>query len=285
MTWVVGMPTTLGYSLGISDIRVTVGSAEFDCLQKIYPVGRFLALGFAGSVKIGFSMIDRLTELLTGPADSAWNPIAVAEWWQSDAKAVFDSHTDEQKNLGCELMLISADPFQNAGDVPWAMSYVHIFRSPDFASEMARPSGIVSIGSGSAFPACQEAVAQILAENDETANLTLMESGVPGNIATVLGFRLTEILQQAQPSGISAHLNYCWAYRGRVVIRTNDHARFGRQWTMMSAGSGILGEEENPQDGPFPGGTVFEMPPLAKSWNELQEMLNQIDLDAEGCMA
>lgn len=38
MTWIVGMPTLFGYSIGISDIRVTVNDhSEYDCLQKIYP--------------------------------------------------------------------------------------------------------------------------------------------------------------------------------------------------------------------------------------------------------
>ncbi|WP_260736442.1 hypothetical protein [Tunturiibacter lichenicola] len=57
MTWVVGIPTTFGYAFGISDVRVTLGDkTEIDCLQKIYPIGRYVAAAFAGSVKIGFAM-------------------------------------------------------------------------------------------------------------------------------------------------------------------------------------------------------------------------------------
>jgi hypothetical protein len=44
-----------GYGFGLSDIRVTLGDgSEVDCLQKIYPVARWVAAGFSGSVKIGF---------------------------------------------------------------------------------------------------------------------------------------------------------------------------------------------------------------------------------------
>ena len=54
MTWVVGMPTMFGYGIGISDVRITLADgSERDCLQKIYPVGRFLAMGLAGFVPIG----------------------------------------------------------------------------------------------------------------------------------------------------------------------------------------------------------------------------------------
>jgi len=185
-----------------------------------------------------------------------------------------------------DLMLISADPFRSAGEAPWGMSYVHIFRSPNFIAESVRPSGIASIGSGSQYPACRTAVEQIIAENDQSADLTLTESGAPGNIATVLGFRLTEILQQAQPAGISAHLNYCWAYPGRVVVRNNDHSRFGPTWTMMPTGSGILEpEEQRPPVGPYPGGTAFTMPSLATSWDELQTILKGRGVVAQQCTA
>jgi hypothetical protein len=45
------------YSIGISDIRVTLGDgSEYDCLQKIYPVTNSIAMGFAGSMQIGFMM-------------------------------------------------------------------------------------------------------------------------------------------------------------------------------------------------------------------------------------
>jgi len=37
MTWAVGTPTMFGYAFGISDVRVTLGGTEIDCLQKIYP--------------------------------------------------------------------------------------------------------------------------------------------------------------------------------------------------------------------------------------------------------
>lgn len=53
-----GLPTIFGYSGAIADVRVTCADGvEHDCLQKIYRVGSEIAMSFAGSVKIGFSML------------------------------------------------------------------------------------------------------------------------------------------------------------------------------------------------------------------------------------
>lgn len=61
MTWVIGMPFFAGYSLLLSDIRVTWGNGrEDDCLQKIYPIVPFIGMGFAGSVFAGFEMLDTM---------------------------------------------------------------------------------------------------------------------------------------------------------------------------------------------------------------------------------
>lgn len=91
MTWIVGAPTIFGYGFGISDVRVTFGDGtERDCLQKVHQVGQFIAGGFAGSVRIGFAMLETLAALLhTDNKESAWDPKAVAEWWPQDARDIF----------------------------------------------------------------------------------------------------------------------------------------------------------------------------------------------------
>jgi len=65
MTWIVGTGTMFGHAVLASDIHATLkyGKGEehyIDCLQKIYPLGKFVVGGFAGSVKIGFSIISSL---------------------------------------------------------------------------------------------------------------------------------------------------------------------------------------------------------------------------------
>lgn len=94
MTWVVGMPTIIGGSVGLSDVRVTLqpndgGPAiEFDGVQKIFGIGHFIALAFSGSIQIGFAMVQALARLLQPPGwqEEAWDPLEVAKWWPSDAR-------------------------------------------------------------------------------------------------------------------------------------------------------------------------------------------------------
>ncbi len=79
MTWIVGTPALFGYGFGISDVRVTFGDdTEVDCLQKIHPVGQWIAAGFAGSVQIGFAMVNELRRFLRVESkDIAWDPTVV----------------------------------------------------------------------------------------------------------------------------------------------------------------------------------------------------------------
>lgn len=104
----------------------------------------------------------------------------------------------------------------------------------------------------------------------------------------MLGVSLTDILKEVQPKGVSSHMHYCWVYRGRTIIRVNDHTAKGR-WTIAPLGSGI-NQIPNIEDFSIPrepalaeGYAFFEMPKLAASWKELLEILQERGLDARGC--
>jgi hypothetical protein len=80
MTWVVGATSFFGYGALYSDIRVTFsdGTNE-DILQKAYPITNFIAAGFAGSVRIGFCLLQSLAESTWLPdqveSTHAWDPV------------------------------------------------------------------------------------------------------------------------------------------------------------------------------------------------------------------
>jgi len=123
-----------GYSIGISDIRVTLGDgSEHDCLQKIYPMTNSIAMGFAGSVRIGFMMAEAMRRWLhCDELDGFWQPLEVAEQWPEIASKVFHSASPEEQDLQCALMLLSTDPVACNG--PGPQTYVHTFHSPDFVT-------------------------------------------------------------------------------------------------------------------------------------------------------
>src|SRR5258708_36535070 len=109
MTWIVGYSSPLGYAIGMSDIRVTFRDNRIkDCLQKIHPISPFICLGFAGSVRIGFSLVERLRyELRVTPPGRAWDQYEVAKWSPEAFQEVFASHPEECRELRSHLILLS----------------------------------------------------------------------------------------------------------------------------------------------------------------------------------
>jgi hypothetical protein len=280
MTWIVGTPYGFGYGIGISDVRVTVGAAYYDCLQKIYPVGQFIAMGFAGSVRIGFAMVDAASSFLHNDNKLlACDPIEVSKRWPSLARKVFEGYPESEKREHCDLMMISVHPTKNCGESPWARPYVHIFKSPEFEPISIAVNKVGAIGCGEGADACRRVVEELSNDYKRMSFIRQGEQGTPGGMASMLGIQLTGILKDAQPEGISAHLQYCWVYRGRITIKTNDHSVSGR-WSVFETGSGITG-----QPSPDLSGATFAMPKLATSWSELHEMLRAAGVTADCYLA
>jgi hypothetical protein len=257
MTWVVGMPSWFGYSLGLSDICVTLGDrSTVDCLQKIYPVGRFVALGFSGSVQIGFAMVDRLADLLVTAPGEAWDTEIVAQWWPEQARLVFDGFPEKARNGKSSLMMLSVHPNRDNGAFP--LPFAHIFRSPNFNPIPIRTNDAASIGSGTQVDACRETLERLC--NDEEHRLELMQMAqVKDGILQVLGLDFAQLLEKAQPKGISPHMHLCAVRRGEIAIAPNDYTRF---------------EDSGP--------VAFTMPKVATSWLGLLQMLNARGASAEG---
>jgi len=261
-----------GYGFGISDVRVTLGDGEeVDCLQKIHPIGRHFAAGFAGSVAIGFAMVEELRRL-SSYADEriACDPRAAFREWPACARSVFSRFDRTEQNGGCHLMLIMVHPQEHVGNPAWPRSFVYIFKSPDFEGESVAIHTLGSIGSGNAYPRCRTAIESFAADRSRERLYWQGEMGCQGGMASMLGVSLTDILKEVQPRGVSSHMHYCWVYRGQTIIKANDHTVKGR-WTIAPLGSGI-NEMPNVEVPSIPrepalteGYAFFEMPKLAAS--------------------
>jgi len=281
MTWVIGTPIIFGYGFALSDIRVTLANGEeLDCLQKIYPVGQFVAAGFAGSVRIGFAMLETLSALLNVPEakGGAWDPVAVAEWWQADAQGVFSKFPACERALQSHLLLVGVSPTENNGDAPWPKAYVYIFRSPDFKAEAVPYPRVGAIGSGNFVQECRELVENLSTNWKASTQLMRGEVGSPGGTGQMLGWSATTVLKKIRPNGISSHLHYCWVFRGRVVIQTNDHTTYGR-WSSIPVGVALdeveklSGRNPDTGEGEDEFRHNFTMPTIARSWDEFQKIL------------
>ena len=221
-----------GYAAAISDVRLTLDDdTTLDCLQKIYPVGRFLAMGFAGSLKIGARMVARLTELLhCDDPEMAWDPTKVAEWWPAEARQTFLQFPDADIQRGCELILLSAHPCEDIGIPQRSRCFVHRFRAPDFVAELARPSAaipvaseIVAIGCGVGVEHYREA----LQHAETTFTHLQMEVGNPGGTAFGLMTAVRAAIEHGPDSSISPYVQICIVQRGGVFIQSVNRVTFG----------------------------------------------------------
>lgn len=118
MTWIVGAAAIGGYAVAISDVRVTFADGrEMDCLQKLYPMSRFIAAGFAGSVRIGFAMLDALADLLQDlPEGSAWHPEEVADCFQNLPRQVFQAAPQAEQAFTLTSNAIGCAPNRGCGN-------------------------------------------------------------------------------------------------------------------------------------------------------------------------
>jgi hypothetical protein len=251
MTWIIGAAAIAGYAVGISDVRVTLADGrEMDCLQKFYPMSRFIAAGFAGSVRIGFAMLDAQAYLLRDlPDRSAWFPDEVADCFQDLARQVFQASPQAEQDLHSHLMLLGAHPTEDAGIPGWARCSVYTLRSPTFDPQLAKVGEVVSIGSGSTVAGYQEAL-----EGVSSNVLSLLQGEVMGARQGFLPLSMVvqKTIEQNPIPGISPHAHICVVRRGSVEVGTNDENRYP------------------------PSGEVIEirMPRVATTWEELMQLVS-----------
>ena len=81
MTWVIGASSVFGVGLLVSDVRVSLRNGQRrDMLRKVYALGPYIGLGFAGSVACGFAIWEVLQSRysVATPPGKAYEP----EGWE-----------------------------------------------------------------------------------------------------------------------------------------------------------------------------------------------------------
>jgi hypothetical protein len=221
MTWIVAAAAHTGYAVGISDIRVSFGNngQELDCLQKIYPMAPFIAAGFAGSVEIGFRMLDGLAyQLRDAPKDQAFLPQEVADCFTPLGKDIFRRASEECRKLGSHIILLGAHPTDDVGIPGWTRCSVHILKSPDFVPECASIGQVVSIGSGSQIDTYRDALARLSAD---PLSLIKMDTAGLGASSVILSMVVQKTIERNPAPGISRHAHICLVRRGSIIIQPN----------------------------------------------------------------
>ncbi len=245
MTWVIGGIIPFGYGVGISDIRVTFSDdSHEDCLQKIHPIAHFMVAGFAGSVKIGFCLLQDLKIFLKlEEPGQAWIPEWVAMKWWRRARRIFNSFPEEERKLKSSILMIGIHPTKNNGDSPWPLGSVYIFDSPSFAPKAAKEMEFLSIGSGKYVDEYKKALHRATQLHDNP--LIHAESGSIGGWGHAIKIGLSFTMKDHPDSTVSPHLHIVIIERGRLSIGNNNHTTYIK---------------DAPQK--------FEMPWVAKSYPE-----------------
>ncbi len=262
MTWVCAASTIYGYGALYSDVRVTFrdGHTE-DLLRKAYPVGNFLAAGFAGSVRIGFDLLSNLGECLRLPpaelSTMAWQPAWVSEKWGPIAKSVFEREPDSERKLGSQVLMVGVSPDLNCG--LGAKVYFTRFVAPDFRPcIMSRAIKVCSIGTGAGIAEYKRRLKPLFRLSSGILKAEVMQ---PGGWARQLGFSISRTLDDHPRPGISPHIHVLIVRRGQsTVVETND-------------------EDIYPPDGSC---HEFRMPRVAQDYKEFQALAASLSHDAAG---
>lgn len=261
MTWIVGAASLFGYGAVISDVQVTWNNGRTaDILQKAYPVGRFIVGGFAGSVYIGFRLMESLKEILDLPAYAsthAWYPSYVGQEWAPTAKAIFESAPEAERKLGARFLLVGVSPSATVSGMNMPAVQVIRFSSPDFRPGFFRKSmAICNIGSGSKVASYKNSIRPLL--DIKTSPVNIEVAGM-GWWAKNLAHSMTRAIVENPQSGISRHLNVLAFKRGSIIKTNNDETIF------------------------YPGCStpkVIEMPRLATSYSEFQAMAASANIES-----
>ena len=268
MTWVIGGSTIFGYGVMISDVCVSWGKGGYaqDCLQKVYPLGNYIFGGFAGSVKLGFIMLQDLRNFLKLPEeetkDTGWHPDWVAENWYPRAREIFAKASKEEQALHSSVILVGASPNEDIGIPGFARIYVATLDDPAFEPQVIKGgNNILSIGSGAGVEKYKEEIRKL----SDTSDISLMqgEVGMPGGYGTMLLHCISGVIRKNPEKGISKHLHIALIRRGQFSLSNNDTTIY------------------------YPKGEKIEikMPPVAKSYSEFEELIRRIKQSTKGAIA
>jgi hypothetical protein len=223
MTWVVAASTLFGYGALYSDVRVTFrDGTERDLVQKAYPMGNYIAGGFAGSIKLGFMLLQSLADSLAASEDEidrvVFDPVPVAIKWSPLARSIFLSAEAEERRLGSRFLLLGISPTEACG--LGAKVYFVRFASPDYQPKiMSRPIKICGIGTGAEVAAYKYSIKPLFRL---TSGILKAEVRYPGGWGHELGFAIANALAWHPQSGISRHLHMIIVERGRIRVANSD---------------------------------------------------------------
>jgi hypothetical protein len=237
MTWILGSAPPFGYAALIADTRVTFGrKAHSDVLLKIHRVGSIMVAGFAGSVSLGFTMIEDMQRAFHGAPDEVWFPRVAAYRWHRRARRLFICAGTGERKLGCSILLAGVSAVSNG--IPGQMrSYCLKMSAPGFEPELVSYRTWASIGNGAAH----DLATKLADESFESfGDRVQTETFFPGAYASTLATSISSALARKPYVGVSEALVVGHAFGNGVKIEpTQIRVDIGDP-TERAIGSGAL---------------------------------------------
>jgi hypothetical protein len=265
VTWIIGAASLFGYGAVISDVEVTLRTGERRrALQKAFHLGNSLVGGFAGSVLIGFRLLENLRANLELPVEQrathAWDPRFVANEWSPIARRIFDNASQSERKLGSQFLLVGVSPSEDRGVANAPIVYLIRFVSPEFKPGFIRRTQVMcSIGSGTAVrPYIQELRPQL----DIHSSLNMMEMAGQGGWAHALSYSMSRMIRAYPTAGISPNLHTLVVGHGIRSVANNDEK------IIYADGSKL----------------EMKMPLVAKTYAEFEKLIRSEGDDAAAAM-
>jgi hypothetical protein len=261
MTWVVGLVAP-GFAVGVADIRVSLSDVSGGVrpvptlgVQKIHPVGDRVVVGFAGSIETGFALVEDLRRYSPNAVDAPLGEL-VRAWIDGGAGTIFGP--------GDDLIALGVPASRDWGPPGVSTGLAH----SEGCKAIGRPGGVDvediplftsgDIGSGAGIEEYRAGLERATTPEEVVglANFGMATGqlglGGPGMVMSVV---LSGILEANVEPTVSQDVIVCCVERGGVTLDNNQRLT-GRSW-----------------------------PPVATSWEEIQQLAGEKGLAASTLFA
>lgn len=267
MTWVIATSLHFPiYGCLFSDVQVTLHDGTTrDVLRKAYPLDPNAAAGFAGSVQIGFALLESLRALLLSTDAAAVHDKGRGSWvakhWPVIASRVFASSPAEERRLGAEVIAAFVADYTYIGKRSARPNfYAFKAKAPHFKPMIVTaPFKPLSIGSGADIPHFMRAIHGLTDWKSTAAQAEIRQRF---GWASFAAFSLSVTSEDSPVHGVSEHFN-------ALAFDTVGYREFNSSRRVHL-----------PDREPVP----KRMPPLASSFTEFANLIGSA-ADAAGARA
>jgi hypothetical protein len=225
---VLGAAIPFGYGAIVSDVRVTWrnGQVAHDVLQKVYPAGSMMLAAFAGSVEIGFRLVDDFSRCFQTARGIIWEPKAAAWHWHRRGRRLFATAPPRLQAHGASIVVVGISPEKNG---PWQAARCIRMRAPSFDLEITRPVTWASIGTGTQHQNAAEYTKDFPKRFMDFYALT--ETSNPGGVAASVASTVATDLERAPMTTVSNILQVATVWPNEHRIRNLRRQQHGPRWS------------------------------------------------------